>query len=568
MSKSVVWRVAEPPPDGFRLDLASFGGPSGPLPARLLYNRGITNDRQAREFLNPDLSGLSSPFDLPDMDTASSRLLSAAAAGERIGVFGDFDVDGLTGTAILVDAITRLGGDALPYIPHREKEGHGLSIDAVRYFRNAGAGLIVTVDTGTDAVGEVDAAARVGIDTIITDHHVATDTLPTAVAIVNPDLSNSPVGELTGAGVAFMLGRAIFELAGSEQPAFHTVLAALGTIADRGPLRDDNRRIAKAGLAELGRTGHAGLQALKAISGPSDKWSNPTSESVAFQLAPRLNAPGRLDDATPSLTLLTTEDPERARELAGYLDSCNRERRKLGDELLRMATAQIADQTERNAIAAVTFQEVAAGLLGPLAGRLCESMGKPAIAVSVADGVARGSARSIPEFDIQSALKASESLLTKFGGHARAAGFTTPASSLDQVLDAVNGLAEWAMMGVEPQPELSVDYETSFEGLTASTWEFMRVLGPFGEGNPEPVIVSRRLNAFNVRTVGAGGQHLRVDLESGGYSIPAIGFRLGGAPLGNGIVDIAYTPTENVWRGRRTRELSLLDIRPSSRSGA
>ena len=484
MSNSVVWRVAEPPPDGFRLDLASIGVPSGPLPARLLYNRGITNDRQAREFLNPDLSGLSSPFDLPDMDTASSRLLTAAAAGERIGVFGDFDVDGLTGTAILVDAITRLGGDALPYIPHREKEGHGLSIDAVRYFRNAGTDLIVTVDTGTDAVGEVDAAARAGIDTIITDHHVATDTLPDAVAIVNPDLSNSPVGDLTGAGVAFMLSRAIFELAGSEQPAFHTALAALGTIADRGPLRDDNRRIAKAGLAELGRTGHAGLQALKAISGPNDRWSNPTSESVAFQLAPRLNAPGRLDDATPSLTLLTTEDPERARELARYLDSCNRERRKLGDELLRMATAQIADQTERNAIAAVTFQEVAAGLLGPLAGRLCESMGKPAIAVSVADGVARGSARSIPEFDIQSALKASESLLTKFGGHARAAGFTTPASSLDQVLDAVNGLAEWAMMGVEPQPVLIVDYELSFEESDRLDMGFHACVGPVRRGKP------------------------------------------------------------------------------------
>ena len=568
MSTPFVWRIAEPPPDGFRLDPASIGGPSGPLPARLLYNRGITNDQQAREFFDPGLGGLSRPFDLPDMDAASSRLLGAAANGEHIGVFGDFDVDGLTGTAILVDAITRLGGKPLPYIPHREKEGHGLSIDAVRYFRNAGAALIVTVDTGTDALDEVDAATRAGIDTIITDHHVATDTLPAAVAIVNPDLSNSPAGELTGAGVAFMLSRAMFELEGTEQPAFHTAMAALGTIADRGPLRGDNRRIAKVGLAELGRTRHAGLQALKEVSGPDSRWINPTADSVAFQVAPRLNAPGRLDDARPSLTLLTTEDPERARELAGFLDSCNRERRRLGDDLLRSANAQIAGQTERNAIAAVTFQQVAAGLLGPLAGRLCETMGKPAIAVSVEDGVARGSARSVPEFDIHSALKATENLLAKFGGHARAAGFTTPASSLEEVLDAVNGQAEWAMMGVEPQRELVVDYETSFEELTASLWDFVRLLGPFGEGNPEPVIVSRGLNAFNIRTVGGGGQHLRVDLESGGYSFPAIGFRLGGAPLGNGIVDAAFTPTDNVWRGRRTRELSLLDIRPSARRGA
>ena len=365
-----------------------------------------------------------------------------------------------------------------------------------------------------------------------------------------------------------MLARAVFELDGTEQPAFHTALAALGTIADRGSLRGDNRRLAKAGLAELGRTGHPGLQALMEVSGPASKWSDPTAESVAFQLAPRLNAPGRLDDATPSLTLLTTEDPDDALKLARFLDTCNLERRRQGDELLRRAMTQIGDQKERNAIAAVTFGDVASGLLGPLAGRLCETTGRPAIGISVADGVARGSARSIPQFDIHAALKSSESLLTKFGGHARAAGFTTPASALDDVLDAVNQQAEWDLMGVEPQRELMVDYETSFAELTTTTWEFTRLLSPFGEGNPEPVFVCRRLNAYNVRTVGSGGQHLRVDLESGGRSYPAIGFRLGGAPLGNGVVDAAFTPTENVWRGRRTRELSLLDIRPSDRRPA
>ena len=563
MISSVVWRFPEPPPDGFRLDLGSFGGPSGPFATRLLYNRGIRTDRQARDFLDPDLRGLSRPFDLPDMDAASSRLLSAAASGELIGVFGDFDVDGLTGTAILVDTITRLGGDALPYIPHRETEGHGLSMDGVRHFGEAGAGLIVTVDTGTDAVEEVDAAARAGIDTIITDHHVAPATLPAAVAVVNPGLSNSTTAPLTGAGVAFMLGRAVFELDGGEQPAFHTALAALGTIADRGSLRGDNRRIAKAGLAELGRTDHPGLRALMQVSGPDSRWQNPTADSVAFQLAPRLNAPGRLDDAAPSLALLTTEDPDRAHELAGFLDSCNLRRRRMGDELLREAEAQIGSQSGRNAIAAVTFQDVPSGLLGPLAGRLCETTGLPAIAVSVADGEARGSARSVPGFDIHSALKSAESLLTRFGGHARAAGFSTPESSLDKVLDGVNDRATWELMGVEPHRELMVDYETSFAELTASTWDFAGLLSPFGEGNPEPVIVSRGLNAYNVRTVGAGGDHLRLDLESGGYSFPAIGFRLGQAPLGNGIVDVAFTPTENIWRGRRTRELSLVDIRPS-----
>ena len=568
MSQPYIWRFAEPPPDGFRLDLAAAGGPSGTLPARLLFNRGIRSDQQARDFLDPDIRGLSHPFDLPDMDSAASRLLAAAESQESVGILGDFDVDGMTGTAILVDTITRLGGRALPYIPHREREGHGLSNDAVGYFRDVGVKLVVTVDTGIDGLEEVDAAAQAGIDTIITDHHVVPETLPAAVAIVYPGLPDTPAAGLTGAGVAFMLGRAMFELVGTEQPMFHTALAALGTIADRGPLRGDNRRITKAGLAELGRTDHAGLRALMEVSGPESRWINPAADSVAFQLAPRINAPGRLDDATPSLELLITEDPDQAQELAEFLDSCNRERRRLGDELLREAHAQIAGQTERKAIAAVTFDDVALGLLGPLAGRLCEQLGLPAICVTVGGGVARASARSTPGFNIHSALKSSEPLLTKFGGHARAAGFTAPASSLDELLDAINKQAQWELMGVEPHRELNIDYETNFAELPGSTWEFMRLLSPFGEANPEPVIVCRGLYASNVRTVGGGSQHLRVDLESGGYKYPAIGFRLGGAPLGNGLVDAAFTPTENVWRGRTTRELSLLDIRPSERRPA
>ena len=455
MSRPVVWRFAEPPPDGFRLDLAAVGGPSGTLPARLLFNRGITNDRQAREFLNPDIRGLTTPFDLPDMDTASSRLLAAIVSEEPIGVLGDFDVDGLTGTAILVDAITRLGGRALPYIPHREKEGHGLSNQAVSYFKDAGVNLVVTVDTGIDALDEVDAAAQSGIDTIITDHHVAPGTLPAAVAIVNPGLSDTTATGLTGAGVAFMLSRAMFELDGTEQPEFHIALAALGTIADRGPLRGDNRRIAKAGLVELSRTDHAGLQALMQVSGPDSRWKNPTADSVAFQLAPRLNAPGRLDDATPSLELLITNDFDRAQELSGFLDSCNRERRRSGRRVTPKGPRpdRRPNRAEGNRCRHIRCR----------GGRSARAFGGKTVradwvnrrfAVSVAEGVARGSARSVPGFDIHSALKPSDPLLTRFGGHARAAGFTTPASSLDEVLDAVNKQAEWKLMGVEPHREL------------------------------------------------------------------------------------------------------------------
>ena len=565
MNDPLEWRIPQPP-DGFWLDLAGTGAPPGPLPARLLYNRGITTNRQALEYLHADLEGLSSPFDLPDVDQAASRLLSAAAAGERIGIFGDFDVDGLTGTAILADAVEKLGGVPLPYIPHRENEGHGLSMPALRSLLDGGAALIVTVDTGSTAVDEVDAAHRAGVDTIITDHHVPGDELPAAAAIVNPAIDGRTEADLTGAGVAFMLARAVFELAGSQQPAHHSALAALGSIADRGPLQGDNRCITRSGLVELGRTSHPGLAALLKISGAARTDDNPTAETVSFQLAPRLNAPGRLGDAAPSFELLTETDPDRAERLAEWLDLKNRERRTLGEEAFRQAREQVSAQGEQAYVAVAALQDVRIGLLGPLAGRLCDVYSKPAIAVACKDGVARASARSVPEFDVHAAIKTSEPLLSHFGGHPRAAGFATPAASLQQVLDSVEHQAAWSLMGRTRTQYLDVDAEAHLEELGTATWDFIDMMAPFGPGNPEPLLAFRNLKVSNVRTVGAGNRHLRVDLESRGARYSAIGFGLGDANLGRATVDAVCSLTWNVWAGRRTRELRIKDIRPSLRN--
>ncbi len=564
MSDPIQWRIAQPPPDGFRLDLAGTGAPPGPIPSRLLYNRGIRTNWQARQFFDAGPELLSSPFDLPDMDSASARLLTAVNDGESVGVFGDFDVDGLTGTAILVDTIDRLGGSPLPYIPHREDEGHGMSLDSVQSLRQAGASLIVTVDTGTTSHDAVDEARRLGMDTVITDHHLAGDSLPAAAAVVNPGLSDRSSGELTGAGVAFMLARAVFALAGIDQPAHHWTLAALGSIADSAPLRGDNRCIVRSGLEELGKTSHEGLRALLGTSRATRYGKDISAETVAFQLAPRLNAPGRLGDAAPSLELLTTNEWQRAEFLAEWLDKRNTERRKLGEEAFRLARAQVLDRKDRVATATAVLGNVRVGLLGPVAGRLCDEFQRPAIVAACKDGVARASARSTSGFDIHAGLKKSETMFSRFGGHPRAAGFTTAESSLEKVLDSVERQASWALMGVKPTPALDADAEASLEDVGASMWDFIAGMAPFGRGNPAPLLVFRNLKISNVKTVGEGSRHLKLNLESGGARYPAIGFDMGKADLGRSTVDAVCSLTWNAWAGRRTRELHLKDIRPSA----
>ena len=560
------WRLATLPPDGFHLDL---GGVSpvlahSPLINRLLFNRNIRTLAVARAYLNPSLEGLTDPFLLPDMELAATRLLQAIRNDESVGIFGDFDVDGLTATAIVVRTVQELGGTALPFIPNRESDGHGLSLSAVKSFAEAGVKLIVTVDTGSTAVEEVAAARSIGIDTIITDHHLLDGDLPDAVALVNPQAAADP-SALTGAGVAFKLAQAVFTLAAGDIPYDLVALAALGTIGDSGPLTGENRLITRFGLEELGRTRHPGLQALLDAARPPSAGGKPDTELISFYVGPRLNAPGRLGDAGPSLRILTTTSHDEAALMAARLDSANNERKRLSEAVWQVAQSQITGDpgaADQNFIA-VRCDGFPAGVLGPLAGRLAEQYRLPAAAYTVTDGVARASMRSVPGFDLHAALTPLAGSLVRFGGHAAAAGFTVEIDYLVPVLTELERAAAWSMMGREPDPVIEIDAETLLSDMGASMWDFMAAMEPFGMANRKPVFLSRGVMPSEVKTMGSDGKHLRMMLEHDGRKLSAIGFGLGNATLGRGRVDIAYELRTNTWRGRVRKEIGLLDIRPS-----
>ncbi len=558
------WKVAAPPPDGFHIDLGGVSPVLAHTPVinRLLYNRGIRSRSVAKTYLNPSPDGYTDPYALPDMEPAAGRLLRAIRKREHVGVFGDFDVDGLTGTAIITRTVEQLGGSALPFIPHREEDGHGLSMLAVKAFNEAGVGLIVTVDTGSTAVEEVAAASDLGIDTVITDHHLLDGELPGAVALVNPQ-SDVLAAPLTGSGVAFKLAQAVFALADEDMPFDLVTLAALGTIGDSAPLTGENRLITRFGLEELGRTQHPGLQALMDIARPPSAGGRPTTELISFYVSPRLNAPGRLGDAEPSLRLLTTSDREEASILAARLDAANNERRKLSEEVWKLAQSQLnGDGAEQNLLA-VRCDGYPAGVLGPLAGRLSEQYGAPAVAYTVKDGRARASMRSVPGFDVHAALTPMSENLVRFGGHAAAAGFTVETGYLDAVLAELDRTAAWSLMGHDPEPVIDADAETKLGEMGASMWDFVSAMEPFGKGNAKPVFVSRGVRPVEVKTIGSTGKHLRMTLEDDGRRVGAIGFNLGDARLGNGLLDIVYELRSETWRGRVRKELGLLDVRPS-----
>ena len=563
MSLQRKWQIAEPPPPGFRLDLGfQTSGIRGPLPARLLWNRGVRNDKDAARYFASGLDDFLDPMELPDMGLAVDRISKALSDSETIGVFGDFDVDGLTGTAILLRIIRSLGGKAIPYIPNREIDGHGMSKQAIDSFHNAGVNLIVTVDTGSTAIAEVAHAKQFGIDTVITDHHLMETERPDAVAIVNPHIGSKEAVGYSGAGVAFKVAQALSKNAGSKFPQELLPLAALGTIADIVPLVSENRALVREGLKALGQTELAGLRALLDISRPPGASGRPTAELVSFYIAPRLNAPGRMGDAEPSLELLTTNDISAARALASRLDAENVKRRSLSEQAWEHASKQF-DMNSDDPIVAVRCDGFAMGLLGPLAGRLTELTGKPSIAYQVADGLSRASCRSNESLDLHRALSNHADKFERFGGHARAAGFSINMELMSSLLDDIRKSTALSALNAPMMPALCADAEIKLKDLTVSTWNFISSMEPFGEGNRQPLLVTYGAVPLDVRTVGAGGKHLKLSFDANGQRIDSIGFGLGDHPLGTGLLDIAFQLRSEIWQGKTRHQLRLIDIRPS-----
>ena len=535
--------------------------------AQLLYNRGLRSADEIEPFLNAGAELGHDPFLLPDMDKAISRLQAALDNQETIGVLGDFDTDGLSGTAVVMIALQSLGMHVVPYIPHRVNEGHGVNETAVNEFSNAGATVMITVDCGTSSEPEINLAASLGIDTIVTDHHTLPANPPNAVAMVNPqsDDSRYPFIHLTGAGLAYKLIEALWQTLGKARPEHLLELTTLGTVSDVAPLVGENRYFVTEGLRRLNSTDHPGLAALMDQANIT-RGSIDTRE-LSFGIIPRINAAGRIDDALVSLKLLTAQTQEVAGPIAETIDAQNQTRRKISSEGIQSAKEQIATQYNGHLPPVIFVQDSnwIPGILGLIASSIAETYHRPVIAVQIENGLARASARSIPEFNMIDALRRSKSEFVRYGGHSQAAGFTIETDALSSLKSAMMKLAESELAGKTLLPSIDIDYETSPFDLVGPNFKFINSLAPFGVGNPAPVFISRGAHVRNIKLVGRGKAHLRMTIEHGGRVWDAFAFRQGHKPVALGDkIDVVYNITESVWNGRSLIELSVLDFRVSS----
>ena len=535
---------------------------------QLLYNRGLTTRAVAQSFLSPDSSDSHDPWMMPDMAAAVGRLTRAIEGGEPVGVFGDFDIDGISGTAVMTTALRELGANVVPYIPDRESEGHGLGLEAMQSMASRGVSLLVTVDCGPDSE-VLDEAKSLGLDIVVTDHHVVPDDLPyPVVATVNPKRADSkyPFEHLTGAGMAYKLAQALYRSTGRGEPLELLELTALGTIGDVGPLTGENRYIVAEGIRRMNAERSVGLSALAEVSGLGGR--DLDAGALSFQIIPRLNAPGRLADPGISLDLLTTSDPGQARSMALRIDRLNSERKKATESGVKQAEDQIlrrwGDSPPR--IIMVGRREWGHGIVGLIASRVSEAYGRPAIAVAVGEHESRASARSVDGFDLmEEVIGPADHLTTKSGGHKQAAGFTIPNENLSKLA----GLLESApddRAGDELESKIKIDMYCDPSTVKRELFEFAERLAPFGKENPRPKFVSTSMRVLDSRRVGTG-EHLKLRLADGAGTWDAIAFRQGDriadAATGSD-VDVVYQMEPNTWNGRTRLQLVIDDLSANS----
>ena len=563
------WRILPAPPAGFSRTL---GVP--PLWANLLYNRGLRTPQELEPFLKAGPGLLLDPFGLPGMQVAVERLQRAIQHGETVGIFGDFDTDGVTATALLHQALTGYGLPLVPYIPHRVEEGHGLNSGALTALKGQGVSLLITVDCGVSSVAEVAQARSYGMDTIITDHHIPPAHLPPALAIVNPRVpgANYPFRDLTGVGLAFKLAQGLSQATGQAWDPSLLELAALGTVADLAPLQGENRYLVKEGIAQLQRTQRPGLRALYQQARLDPQRID--AEAIGFILSPRLNAAGRLDHAWTSLRLLVTDSEEEASGLAQELEGMNRQRQQLTSQYVEQAQRLVAGQ-EAQPLLLVESEEFTPGIVGLVASRLVEEYARPAVVVALAGDMARGSARSVEGFNIVAALDRCEALLERYGGHSQAAGFVVRRDRLPALRRQLLEAAQEVLAGTVLTPTLEIDAQVSPRALLGETQGFLRSLEPYGVGNPSPRFLTRHLEVLETRRVGKEGQHLQLKVREGGLVIggaaaehqkkltwDAVAFQQAGRwQPGAQRVDLVYTVGEDTRWSAQGLRLTVLDFR-------
>lgn len=551
-----------------------------PLTARLLANRGIVAPDQANAFLRPDLSQLHDPFLLPDMDKAARRIVDAIIGGEKIFVHGDYDVDGVTSTAIYARTLAKLGADVFYRVPNRHVDGYDIKVAGIDWAKEQGASLVITTDCGIQAREAVSYANSLGMTVIITDHHEQGDELPCAYAVVNPHRRDSryPWPDLAGVGVAFKTMQAVVRL---YKPEFersymsgYLDLVACGTVADVMPLLNENRVFAAHGLDSLRRTKKVGLRVLLE-SANFDLSQRLSSENVAFGIAPRINAIGRLDDASLALDLLLTSDEAEARRLVAKLNDANIERQRSQKKITAEAVMQVIQKSlQKNPVIVVSSKGWNTGIVGIVAGKLAEQFNRPAIVIGVSDDGSwgKGSARSIPAFDVFQGISSCSSLLESCGGHAFAAGVLLKSENIEPFARSLSEYAGARLTEADFLPQISIDAITPPDPIDVRLLEEWERLEPFGESNPRPLLASNGVVCAGGKRVGKDQTHLKLQIEHGEANRKWRGEAVAWGradewepiTLSGSAVDIVYTPSVNTFNGRRSVQLVVKDLRGSA----
>ncbi|MDP1759666.1 MAG: single-stranded-DNA-specific exonuclease RecJ [Thermodesulfovibrionales bacterium] len=573
------WLVSRTNPDYIKY--LSKAVSVSPTFAQVLVSRGIKTPQAINDFLNPHIEGLSGPFEIDGVKTVVERIKHAADTNETVLVHGDYDADGLTATAIMVHALRTAGIDVHYFIPDRIAHGYGFNPVAVKEAKRLGATLIITVDCGITSFDAASCAKKEGIDVIITDHHEpvkkirdarykmhdkenhASFEVPEALAIINPKLSSldSPLSILSGAGLAFKIAQALSTVHSSQFAVNDLLdLAAIGTMADVVPLTGENRILVKEGMKLIHEGRRQGIKTLKSVAGLDKRELR--AGLLSFTLIPRINAAGRISDASDVVRLLLSETEGEAEDLGSWLNRLNSERQKIEEAVYQKAREALRVMHDDRVIV-LSGEGWHQGVVGIVASRIAEEFYRPTVILSIEDGIAKGSGRSIPSFDLCSGLVGCKEFLLSFGGHRQAAGVRLKVENIPLFEKAMQRIAETALSKEDIVPSLEIDADVALSEVNHSLISEIAMLEPVGCSNKEPFLAARKLEVVNPRIV--GNNHLKMKLKHGSHSVDAIGFDMGSTEVsGADRVDAVFTPALNEYNGNSYLQLSLKALRPSS----
>lgn len=533
----------------------------------ILLNRGMTTPETIDHFLNPKLSDLRDPFEMTGMQEGCDRVSAAFMNNEKIIIYGDYDVDGITATSLLYIVLNKLGAQVDFYLPNRLTEGYGLSKDGIDDAKQKGVSLIITVDTGITAVEEIAYARSIGIDVVVTDHHEPGETIPDAATIINPKQLACTYGdELSGVGVAFKFAQALYHTLNQDQRELdeHLDLVALGTAADIVPLVGENRILTRFGIAQIARTTKPGLKSLIFVSGLMGR--KISTGQVVFILAPRINALGRLGDARQAIRLLATRDERVAAEIARQLDEENRRRKEIDEGTLQEALEQMREVIDVEDDKAIVLAEEGwhQGVIGIVASRLVERYHMPTVLISVENGVGKGSARSIPGFHLCEALKECEDLLIKYGGHKYAAGLSIKQENIEEFRVKFQDVSKRRLTEEDITPKLNIDYEIELTDIDDTLMGAIESFAPFGPQNMRPIFLTRNCEVLG-QPYTVGNNHLRMKIRKGNAVFDVIGFGFGDMAKmisSRGcLVDVVYVLEYNTYNDITKIQVQLRDIK-------